>query len=478
MEVIALDVGTSMIKAHRFDEDGRSLAHASEPAPPEGAGGVDPAAVWSVACRVLSGVTAGAGGLAGVIVTGQGDGLWRIDESGAPLASWQWNSTRGAGIVRRWEREGIIQEHYRASASVLWPGTAAALWAWLSETDPVEAARTGTFFTVKDWVGFQLCGRIATDVTDATIPFLDPLSGSYSSAAFARLGCADLESRAPQVLNPGDVLGEVRPDAAAATGLPVGLPVYVGCIDVGAMLLGLGVNSVGQSLAILGTTVAAIAILDRLPLGQEPSGAVVRLGPDRYFQIMATNSGTTTLDWFMNSHGYLGEDRYQRYWEDVAGADGELLMLPYLAGERAPFLEPAASGAYVGVTPHTTTADFAKATVEGISYALRLNLEAAGGGAGPVLLTGGGSQGARWRQLIADVTGRPVQVDPGRESSLLGAASLVPGFAQLAAEASEHEVYLPGEQSTRLQAGYARYTRTLLAFRQLWPQLSEDGDEY
>jgi sugar (pentulose or hexulose) kinase len=475
MHVIAIDVGTSVIKALRLDETGAVIAQASKRSPNETAAGVDPGEVWAAVCRVLSQVANAPGELlAGIIVTGQGDGLWRIDGDGHPLASYQWNSTKAANVVRRWTRDGTIEDHFHASGTVLWPGTSAALWVWLSEADPEEAARTAAYFTAKDWIGFKLSGRVATDVTDATIPFLDPATGEYSPAAFDRLGCSALTPMAPQVLMPGDELGQLSDSAAEATGLPKGTPVHVGCLDGAAMLFGLGLNQVGDSMAILGTTVAAVAISDQLPLGQEPSGAVLRLGPGRYYRIMGGNSGTTTLEWFLESHGYEGEDRYNRYWSDCAASTGHLLMLPYLAGERAPFLEPAASGAYIGVTPRTTVADFAKATVEGITFALRLGLDAVGGGSGSLLLTGGGAQRREWCQLVADVTRRPVEVDTGGEASLRGVASLVPGFSSLADPRGQSRAkYQPGSSAEPLEAKYREFSRTLLAFRGLWKQHGE-----
>lgn len=474
MHVIALDVGTSVIKSVRFDETGAVIAQASQRSPTESTSGVDPGEVWAAACSVLARVANSSGELAGIVVTGQGDGLWRIDADGRPLASYQWNSTKAANVVRRWERDGTIEDHFRASGTVLWPGTSAALWVWLNEVDPEEAGRTAAFFTAKDWIGFKLAGRVATDVTDATIPFLDPATGEYSQAAFDRLGCSALSSMAPQVLMPGEELGRLVESAAEATKLPAGTSVYVGCLDGAAMLSGLGLNQVGESMAILGTTVAAVAISDQLPLQQEPSGAVLRLGPGRYYRIMAANSGTSTLEWFLESHGYEGKDRYNRYWSDYADSTGHLLMLPYLAGERAPFLEPAATGAYVGVTPRTTVADFARATVEGISFALRLGLEAVGGASGSLVLTGGGAQRPEWCQLVADVTGRVVEVDAGGESSLRGVASLVPGFASLAGQRGQSRAtYRPGPSAGPLEARYQEFLRTLLAFRELWRQHGE-----
>lgn len=475
MHVIAIDVGTSVVKAILFDQAGCVVSQAAAPSPRPGVDGeVDPGAVWQVVCGVLSEIAGASGELAGVVVTGQGDGLWRMDADGNPLASYQWNSTCSAAVIREWEDRGVIEEHFRASGTVLWPGTSAALWVWLRERDPREAARTATFFTVKDWVSYKLTGRVATDVTDATIPFLDPATGEYSPSAFERLGCGDLQALAAPVLTPGERLGEIEAAAAEATGLAAGTPVFVGCLDGAAMLFGLGLDRVGDCMAILGTTVATAAVTDQLPLAEEASGALLRLGQDRYYRIMAANSGTTTLEWFLDTYGYTGADKYDRYWSDFAASDGDLLMLPYLAGERAPFLEPDATGSFIGITPKTQLVDFARATVEGISFALRLGLEVVGPTTGPLLLTGGGAKCDEWCQLVADVTGRAVVVDDAGDSSLRGVASLVPGFAGLAGQHQERRsTYEPGPEVEALAAKYQRFISTLHAFRALWKKVGE-----
>lgn len=469
--LIALDVGTSMIKALRLDPTGQQIAYSAEPSPRESLAGVDPEEVWRVVCRVVSAVAQVEGDPAGIIVTGQGDGLWRVDADGLPLPAYQWNSTRAAHVIRRWDRLGVIEAQFRQSGTVLWPGTSAALWVWLTENDPADAARTATFFTVKDWVNSRLTGIIATDITDATIPFLDPRSGQYSQDSFDRLGCEALAPLAPQVRTPGELLGRVRPDASAATGLPVGTPVYLGCLDLVAMVRGIGLSEVGEAMAVLGTTASSVAITDDLALNREPSGAVVMQDQGTYYRIMGATSGTTTLEWFLDTHGYVGPDRYERFWADADQAGPEVLMLPYLAGERAPFLEPNASGVYVGITPTTTRRELARATVEGITFALRYSLEAAGAGTERLVLTGGGASREEWRQLVADLCSGTVEVDLRSHSSLLGVASLVDGFAgAVTAGSLTSSSYTAGPAAPRLHEGYREFHRVLAAFRILWKE--------
>lgn len=471
-QVVAVDVGTSMIKALRLTADGEIAARAARPAPTDSAPGTDPVAQWEAVRAVLTEVTEGASAFAGVVVTGQGDGLWRLDEDGRGLRAHLWNATEPAAVVAAWEADGTIERHFRRTGTVLWPGTSAALWRWLEQVDPVEAGRTATVFTAKDWVTYQLSGVVATDVTDATIPFLDVATGRYDPQTIADLGCDVLADRLAPVHEPGEVIGEVTAAAAAATGLPPGTPVVTGCLDLAAMVSGLGLTGVGDALAVLGTTASTVAITDRVPADTEPAGATIRLGsPDRFLRVMGASSGTTTLEWFLAVNGYDGQERHERFWTDIDGVDEGVMLLPYLAGERAPFLAPEASGAFLGLTSTTTAAGLGRATVEGITFSLRHGLESVGAGAEHLVLTGGGSSRSEWCQLVADVAGREVVVDTRTDVGALGAAALVPGFGALAHTAQAAEHYRPGPAAAELDRRYRRFVALVAAFRPLWKEL-------
>jgi erythritol kinase (D-erythritol 1-phosphate-forming) len=477
-QIVAMDAGTSVVKALRLDVDGTVLAAASAASPPNGPGGTDPAALWEIAARVFRQVSPEPGtALAGVVITAQGDGLWRLDDEGRARPAHLWNSTRGSEVVSAWIADGRIERHFRRSGTVLWPGTSAALWRWLAADDPAEAATTSAVFCAKDLLNHQLCGVIATDVTDATIPFLDLASGTYDQAAVADLGCAPIADALAPIRSAGDLLGEVHAVAAHATGLPEGTKVFQGCLDLAAMMRGLGLRELGDALAVLGTTASSVAVSDVVPRDGEAAGQTIRLtDPDRYLRIMAASAGTGALEWFLRTHGYHGPDRYDRLWADLAAiapADEHALLLPYLAGERAPFLAPEATGSLLGITPQTTTAELGRATVEGITFSLRHGLEAVGAGDGQLVLTGGGSSRPEWCQLVADITGRPVAVDERSDVGVFGVASHVPGFEQLAVAAGEggRRRFDPGPDSARRQARYTSFVALLGSFRPIWKEM-------
>lgn len=107
-----------------------------------------------------------------------------------------------------------------------------------------------------------------------------------------------------------------------------------------------------------------------------------------------------------------------------AGAHG-LTLLPYLDGERTPS-RPDATGTLAGLRTSHDRGDLARAAVEGIIHGLLDGLDAltAQGIAvdGRLLLTGGGARSRAVRQVLADLSGRPVEAHGGAEMVARGAA--------------------------------------------------------
>ena len=105
------------------------------------------------------------------------------------------------------------------------------------------------------------------------------------------------------------------------------------------------------------------------------------------------------------------------------GADG-LLFLPYLAGERSPIWDPAARGAFVGLTLRHGRAHLTRAVLEAAALAIRHVAEpilAAGIEVAVMRACGGPARAAAWNQIKADVTGFTVEVPRVRETATVGA---------------------------------------------------------
>lgn len=464
--VVAVDVGSSVVKAVRIAESGEVLTEAHTPAP-EGSP-ISPQAVWEATASALKQVAAP--GIEAVVVAGQGDGLWRLNRDGEPLPAYLWNSTEASAIVSGWEEDGTIQRYFDATGTTLWPGTSGALWCWLQDGGPDRLAETRVVWAAKDWINYCLTGQVATDFTDATIPFLDPHTSRYSAELAELQGVPQaILELLPEPRPAGELLGEMSRTAAKATGLDVGTPVYMGCIDLAAMANGLGIGVESGPLCVLGTTAVAISIADSLPRLAEPAGAVLSYGDGRFMRVLGSTAGTSTLEWFLGLHGYAGTDKYDRFWCDYLAAETEVHLLPYLRGERAPFIAPRACGVYWGLRANSALPDLARATVEGITYALQHNLTSLDPNPAQIVLTGGGATSEHWCQLMADVTGASVLVDQRPHPGAIGAAALVPGFGHLAAVGCEaRRAYQPGPGRERQRHRYAEYVSIVETALEYW----------
>jgi len=109
-----------------------------------------------------------------------------------------------------------------------------------------------------------------------------------------------------------------------------------------------------------------------------------------------------------------------------AGCEG-MVFLPYMSGERSPIWNPYAKGVYYGLDFAKTKGHFVRATMEGVAYALRHNLEtakAAGADATELLAMGGSANSLLWTQIKADVTKKTIKVPASDTATTLGAAIL------------------------------------------------------
>jgi xylulokinase len=113
--------------------------------------------------------------------------------------------------------------------------------------------------------------------------------------------------------------------------------------------------------------------------------------------------------------------------EVPAGSEG-LLFLPYLTGERTPYPDPLARGAFVGLTVRQTQAYLTRAVLEGVAFGLRDSFELIKNAGLPeieqVRVSGGGAKSPLWRQILADVFNAELVTVNTTEGAAYGAALL------------------------------------------------------
>jgi erythritol kinase len=477
--IVGLDIGTTMTKAAAFDAAGEVVAVASRPTrverPAPGRFEQDVEEVVASVATVLAAVGEQLGEPPAALgITGQGDGLWLVDEAArAVRPAISWMDGRAAGVVEQWLADGTFAQLFERTRNAPFPGAGAPLLVALEREEPGALDRAATAARCKDVVMQRLTGVRATDVSDASNLFLDVRTRSRDTAALAVCG---LDHRA-NLLAPiasGAPTGHLTD---GARGLPPGTPVVAGPYDLPACALGAGVTQPGDGQLILGTTLACQVVVDRADGDATMSGLTLcTLEPDRWLRAMPAMVGTAALDWLLSllglDHGAL--DPALR--ESPPGARGAL-VLPFLspAGERAPFVAPHARGRLDALDLQTTRADLLRACCESLAYAARHCLEAAGL-TGSVSVCGGGAASAAWLGVLADVLQRPLHVARGPEVGARGAAIAAARTLGLAPiPPAPTELVEPDPATADLYAaGYARYLAALARARDEWDARAGD----
>ncbi len=283
----------------------------------------------------------------------------------------------------------------------------------------------------------------------------------------------------PRVVESPEQTGVISTEAAALTGLKAGTPVVGGGGDQAAGAVGCGVVATGQVVSSLGTSGVVFAHSDAAAIDpQMRVQTFCHAVPGAWAQMGCIISAGGSLRWYRDTFA-LGTP-YDTITAGAAtaptGCEG-LLYLPYLAGERNPYFDPDARGVFFGATLRSTKDWFARAVLEGVSYAFKDLFTLFGEMGVPVSeirASGGGARSPFWLQMMADVIEKKhvlLQIDEG---PALGAALLAAvgtgTYASVPEACAATIATRPGAEPNPSQSTlYQRYYPT---YRSLYPALA------
>ena len=283
----------------------------------------------------------------------------------------------------------------------------------------------------------------------------------------------------PLALGFGAPLGLLRPDAAAALGLPVGTPVIAGVNDGTASMLGAGLSEAGDAVDTGGTS-GGIGIYADRPVSVEGLFLAPAPLPGLWVVGGAMAATGAAIDWLRGPvlhDRWTTDELFAAAAATEPGADG-LLFLPYLAGERAPIFDEQARGAFVGLTLGHGHGHLARAVLEGAAFAIRdvaEPLAAAGAPVRELRLAGRPSPGDLWARIKADVLGVPVAIPVIGDTAVLGAAVLAAAGVGAAPDLATGVASMTSvdRRIAPDPAAHARYDALFAVYRDLYPALRE-----
>jgi xylulokinase len=447
--ILAHDTGTGGDKAVLTDLQGHVVASAYQPyeiyTPRPDWAEQDPEELWSAVvattCQVIQQAGIAPGEILGVGISAQMFNLLPVDERCRPVTrmlSWlDVRSVEQADRVLAGDTPRFLFDH---TANIPTAKDIVPKILWLKEARPDLWQRTRWLFDCKEYILFRLTGQVGIDWHGASVFFLfNAQHKTWDSEVCERLGIP-LE-KLPPAYPCTQVLGEVTPEAAQATGLLAGTPVVICAGDVAVAQTGSGANRDGRSHLCIGTaTWVGVSTSSLRNDPHKPFWALNHIDPLKWMVAGEMETGGGALQWyrklFAQEEARLAKERgvstYQVLDELAASAppgSNKLFFTPWLSGERAPVLDHYARGGFLGLSLGHTRADLARAVMEGVAYHVRWIIEAMQVTGFPIAemqAIGGGSASPVWTQIIADVTGRSLRVvEYPLEAGAMGAALTV-----------------------------------------------------
>jgi glycerol kinase len=439
--ILAIDQGTTSTRAILFDADARPVAqHAVELRqiyPANGWVEHDAQEIWQATlfcCRAaLKGVAAK--DVAAIGITNQRETSVVWDRAtGAPIYNAiVWQDRRTADRCRELKAKGLEKKVAVRTGLLLDPYFSATKLGWILDHVPGARTRAGRgelcFGTIDSWLIFKLTnGKIhATDVTNASrTMLLDLKTLAWDAEMLALFGV------------PTAMLPEVR-DSAGDFGVAEqlgGIPIKGVAGDQQAAAFGQACFKPGDVKSTYGTGCFAMVNTG----ATVPSSAnrllatsAYRIGADKAYAIEGSIFiAGAVVQWLRDALGVIASAaEIEALAKTAKPADG-LYFVPAFTGLGAPYWDPDARGAILGITRDTGAAEVARAALDSVCYQTRDLLEAMGrdmksaGLAAPAALKvdGGMVKNDWFCQRLADLTGLTVDRPVVTETTALGAAYL------------------------------------------------------
>ncbi|MDN4524083.1 xylulokinase [Fictibacillus fluitans] len=301
---------------------------------------------------------------------------------------------------------------------------------WYKRHYPDLYQKTDVFLLPKDYIRMYLTGSRETDYTDGSATLMMDLSKREWSDDI--LSKADIEkNKLPSLCESTKTTGQVTKEAAMELGLAEGVPVVCGCGDAQAQAIGNGVMEESTWLCTIGTSGQLFVTSSEL-FNQSKDTIHTLCHPEqaKWAVMGATLSAGASLSW-LAAQQYKNQIPIKQLMDEGSNARkdrGIPLFWPYLAGERTPYMDSGAKGAFIGFTAQSTRAETVRGLIEGVVYSLYHSMEYLKGRTGctpeRLVLSGGATLHPLWGQVVADVFGIPVHVKASKGGAALGAAML------------------------------------------------------
>jgi xylulokinase len=485
MYFIGIDLGTSSVKLMLVDSTGRILNIVSRAYPisyPHPGWSEQDPEDWLR--ETLSGIrelTVGfdTAQVAGIGAGGQMHGLVALDKDDNILRpAILWNDGR-TGAETDYLNTAIGKETLtKYTANIAFAGFTAPKLLWMKKHEPELFVRIAKIMLPKDYINYKLSGIHCTDYSDASGMLLLDVQHKCWSKEMLGL-CGVKEEWMPRLFESFEAVGTLKPVLAKELGLSPDVIIAAGAGDNAAAAVGTATTGDGNCNISIGTSGTIFISSEKFGVDRNNALHAFAHADGGYHLMGCMLSAASCNKWWMEDilrTTHFPEEQAP-ITSDKLGC-GHVYFLPYLMGERSPHNDPAARGAFVGLSMESTRMDMTQAVLEGVAFGIRDSLEVArsqGLNIRRSKICGGGARSPLWKDIFANVLNLELECveteeGPGYGGAILAAVAC--GIYGSVQEAAGKLVKVTS--AVKPDAGIAaRYEARYQVFRQLYPALKQ-----
>jgi gluconokinase len=436
--VLALDVGTSSVRASLYTEAAREMPHAqvrtaTNISTTVGGGAELDAdeALEQVACMVDAALAPARGRQAHSIETVAVSCFWHslvgVDDEGRAMTPvLGWADTRATVEAEELSLRFDERETHRRTGAPFHPSYWPAKLLWLKQNRAEIYNRVARWMSFGEFLSLRLFGKARASVSMASGTGLL----NIHRCAWDEELCGELSlssTQLPDIAGAHEAFDELAgayasrwPQLSRARWFPA-----IG--DGAANNIGAGCTSRERVALMIGTSGAMRVLFEGEPPGELPRGLWCYRADRRRVVVGGALSDGGGLWAWMNETLRLSGEETESALSALEPDSHGLTVLPFWAGERSTGWRGAARGAILGLSMHTRPVEILRAALEAIAYRFAYIAEALEVFApGARIIASGGALHAShvWAQIVADVIGRPLTISGAEESSSRGAVLL------------------------------------------------------
>lgn len=437
MVILAVDIGSSSVRAALFDQDAQAVPGATAARShqfvltPAGAATAGPqhlrALVEACIDQVLTHPRAAP--IMAVMLAAFTSTLVGVDRAGEPLTPlYTYADLRGAHDAARLTDLIDAAAVHQRTGCPLHASYLPAKLHWLQRTEPELSSRVARWLDFGAYLCSHWLGRPLTSTSIASWSGLYDRHAQAWDAAWLKLLDLDV-SRLPQIADYEQLVTGLTETYARRWPALADVPFGAAVGDGAAATIGSGGVDRGQIVLTLGTTAALRVLVPSTEAPPVPDGLwAYRVDRGHHLLGGATSEGGNVVRWARDTLRLPDDDVLETELAARQADQHGLTFLPLLAGERSPGFAPGASGAVGGLQLSTSALDLFHAALEGVALRLALIALPLAEAADPqaVVMAGGGAlaRSRAWAQIICDALNRPLQLVSEPEVTLRGAAIL------------------------------------------------------